>query len=154
MIYTPYKKIYTKNYGPIPKEANGRSYEVHHIDGNHTNNDPKNLKAIPIQEHYDIHYTQGDWGACQAIAIRMKQLPQEISELAKKANQKKVKDGNHHWLGPLNNIKNNAKRMVEGNHNFLINNPGLVEWQCPICCLRGRGVSNKNRHFNAHVAHW
>ena len=61
---TNYRKIYENHYGPIPKEENGRSYEIHHLDGNHHNNDPKNLKAVRIQEHYDIHYSQGDWSAC------------------------------------------------------------------------------------------
>ena len=55
-----YRKIYESHNGPIPKEDNGRSYEIHHIDGNHFNNDPSNLKAVSIQEHYDIHYSQGD----------------------------------------------------------------------------------------------
>jgi hypothetical protein len=55
-----YRKIYEQNFGPIPKEPNGRTYEIHHIDGNHNNNDPTNLSAMTIQEHYDIHYSQGD----------------------------------------------------------------------------------------------
>ena len=42
-----YRKIYEENFGPIPKEPNGRSYEIHHIDGNHSNNDPSNLIAVP-----------------------------------------------------------------------------------------------------------
>ena len=34
MAYTNYRKIYEKVYGPIPREDNGRSFEIHHIDGN------------------------------------------------------------------------------------------------------------------------
>jgi hypothetical protein len=57
-----YRKIYEKIKGPIPK-----GYEIHHIDGNHNNNDIDNLKCVSIQEHYEIHKKQGDWGACRKI---------------------------------------------------------------------------------------
>ena len=58
-----YRKIYESHFGPIPKEKNGRSYDIHHIDGNHSNNSPENLRAVTIQEHYNIHYEQEDWYA-------------------------------------------------------------------------------------------
>jgi hypothetical protein len=36
-----YRKIYEQNFGPIPKDGDGRSYDVHHIDGNRNNNVPE-----------------------------------------------------------------------------------------------------------------
>ena len=63
-----YRKIYKQYYGEIPVDADGRSFEIHHIDGDHSNNNPLNLKAVSIQEHYDIHYSQGDWYACLLIS--------------------------------------------------------------------------------------
>lgn len=33
---------------------------VHHIDGNHKNNNPENLLACTADEHWQIHYEQGD----------------------------------------------------------------------------------------------
>ena len=50
-----YRKIFMKTYGSIPKDKDGRSYEIHHIDGNNSNNSPENLKAVSIEEHYYIH---------------------------------------------------------------------------------------------------
>lgn len=94
-----YRKIYIKNYGPIPKEPDGRSYEIHHIDGNHANNDPFNLKALTIQEHYDIHYKQGDYGACWLIAKHKLNLPfSEFSNLCRLKSLKQIKDGTHPFL--------------------------------------------------------
>ena len=90
-----YRKIYEQHYGPIPKDNDGRTYEVHHIDGNHKNDSPENLIAVSIQEHYNIHYKQGDWAACHRIAVKMKLSHQEISELATKNNLKRVADGTH-----------------------------------------------------------
>ena len=59
-IYTGnnYRKIYESHFGPIPKDDQERSYEIHHIDGNRKNNDPSNLQCLTIQEHYNIHFNQ------------------------------------------------------------------------------------------------
>lgn len=94
-IYKNHRRIYEKTYGPIPE-----GYEIHHIDGNPLNNDPKNLKAVSIQEHYDIHFYQGDYGACQLIANRMQNGPtsDEISKLASMNNKKRIQSGTHNFL--------------------------------------------------------
>lgn len=116
---THYRAIYENHYGPIPVEQNGRTYHVHHIDGNHSNNDPNNLKAVPIQEHYDIHYSQGDWAACHRLAAIMKLTPEEISSLAKKNALEQVKNGKHPWQGGEHQ-KRLAKKMLEnGTHYWL-----------------------------------
>lgn len=110
-----YRKIYETAYGPIPVDLEGRTYEIHHLDGDHKNNDLVNLKAVTIQEHYDIHYNQGDYGACQAIALRMLISPQTKSELASASALKRLAEGTHNFQG-----KNNPshKRVAEGTHNF------------------------------------
>jgi hypothetical protein len=134
---TNYRAIYENHIGPIPKELNGRTYEIHHIDGNHSNNDLSNLKAVTLQEHYDIHYANGDWYACKLIKLqRMNYTSEELSQLARKNVQKsidagshpfitridgsnlssdRVKVGTHHWQGE----KNNKKRVENGTHPFL-----------------------------------
>ena len=68
---TRHRTIYEANFGPIPKDETDRSYEIHHIDGDKNNNSIDNLKCVSIQEHYDIHYRQGDWGACLIMSSRM-----------------------------------------------------------------------------------
>ena len=55
-----YRKIYESHYGKIPKDKDGRSYQIHHIDGNHNNNHNTNLKSLTEKEHYEIHITQGE----------------------------------------------------------------------------------------------
>ena len=76
-----YRKIWIENFGEIPKDKNNRTYEIHHIDGNHHNNELKNLICIPIDEHYKLHYENGDYGACVMIAKRMKLTPDYISNI-------------------------------------------------------------------------
>lgn len=76
-----YRKIWEKHYGPIPKDDQGRSYEIHHIDKNRKNNSIENLQCVSIKEHYDIHYNQGDFWACVMIGKRMLLTPEEISNI-------------------------------------------------------------------------
>jgi hypothetical protein len=116
---TNYRKIYEQHFGPIPKDENGRTYEIHHIDSNHSNNDPANLKCVTIQEHYDIHYSQGDWGACFRMAERMKLSSHEISELASKSLHQRVANGTNPFCDPEFHRKNALKRVADGTHNFL-----------------------------------
>lgn len=55
-----YRKIWEDAYGPIPKDDQGRSYEIHHIDGNRNNNELSNLMCVSIEDHIKIHTNQGD----------------------------------------------------------------------------------------------
>lgn len=112
-----YRKIYIQFYGPIPKDTDGRSYEIHHIDGNSHKNNPENLIAISIQDHYDIHHSQGDWAACLRIAAKMKWSTEQVSEIAKLNHKKRLVNGKHPW----------QKRKDGSSHTKdRINKPGYV----------------------------
>ena len=125
-----YRKIYENHYGDIPVDKDGRSYEIHHIDGNHENNTPSNLKAIPIQEHYDIHYARGDYAACRLISIRMNMPVNVRSELSTLMNNKRVENGTHPWAGikgSEHSSKMNKQRVKDGTHHFTSDN--AKQWQ-------------------------
>lgn len=86
--------------GPIPKDENGRTYEIHHIDGNRNNNNISNLLCLSIEEHYKIHYENGDYGACVMIAKRMNLPPDHISKIqtgTKRPGVGGVKKGTIPW---------------------------------------------------------
>lgn len=53
-----YRKIWEQAYGPIPKDGDGRTYDIHHIDGNRKNNSIDNLICLTIEDHYKIHLKQ------------------------------------------------------------------------------------------------
>lgn len=114
-----HRKIYESHYGAIPIDEFGRTNDIHHLDGDHSNNSPKNLRAVTILEHYDIHYAQEDWGACQAMAMRMKISPEEKSRLATLAALKQVSEGKHHFLDKEKARARALKQVEEGKHNFL-----------------------------------
>lgn len=78
-----HRRVYESHYGKIPTDADGRTFDIHHINGNHEDNRPENLIAVSLQEHYDIHYSQGDYAACQAIVMRMNLDPSHYSTLAR-----------------------------------------------------------------------
>jgi hypothetical protein len=138
---TKYRKIYESHYGPIPREENGRSFEIHHLDGNHSNNYPTNLKAVSLDEHYAIHYQQGDWSACLVMrGQRLGKDPIESRDLASRYAIEKFQKGIHHFqnkenikryrqivkdngtnpfLGGEIQRKSNTNRIKNGTHNFL-----------------------------------
>jgi hypothetical protein len=167
---TIYRKIWIAHNGPIPKDPQGRSYEIHHIDGNRKNNDISNLKCLSIQEHYNIHYFQEDWGACAKIASRMKDSPETLSKLASLHNKKRVMQNTNPFVGPRMNkerILNGTHHLVggelqrkqvkEGTHNFVCNNPASKQmnngthpsqiiWKCEHCEKVGKNLGSYARY--------
>jgi hypothetical protein len=53
-----YRKLYENFYGEIPKDSFGRTFDIHHIDGNRKNNSIDNLICLSIEDHYKIHLKQ------------------------------------------------------------------------------------------------
>lgn len=104
-----YRKIWESHYGPIPFDNNGRRMEIHHKDGNRKNNSIDNLELLTIQEHYNIHYFQKDWAACQSIISRMKLSPDETRKIQSELALKRIKDGTHHFINP-DYIKKDSER--------------------------------------------
>jgi len=117
-----HRRSYEIHRGPIPKDSSGRTYEIHHKDGDHANNDPLNLVALTIQEHYDIHYAQGDYCACARIFSRMNKTPQEISKEASRLQKLLVEQGKHQFQSKEfveNYVRpTNTKRVANGTHNL------------------------------------
>lgn len=114
-----YRKIYETHVGPIPKDENGRTFEIHHIDGDNKNNTIANLKCVSINEHYDIHHSQGDWNACSAMAIRMNKSREEISELTRLHNLELSKKGQHPFQKRIDGSSVASDRVNNGTHPLL-----------------------------------
>ena len=76
-----YRKIWEQSFGPIPKDEQGRSYEIHHIDSDKNNNNISNLMCISIDEHYKIHLDQGDYFSARLIASRMNLSDNELLKI-------------------------------------------------------------------------
>lgn len=119
-----YRKIWSLYNGPIPKDWEGRSFEIHHIDGNHDNNVIENLRCVSIREHYDIHWFQGDWGACFLLAKTLKMEPKIVSHLNSLASKEKVANGSHNFLDGDWQRNNQLQMVKNGTHHFLNG-----EWQ-------------------------
>ena len=102
-----YRKIWEDANGPIPKDELGRSYEIHHIDGNRKNNDLSNLMCVSIQEHYDIHKNQKDYCAAFRISQRLNISNEERLECLN--NLAESKRGNKIWLGRKHTIETKLK---------------------------------------------
>lgn len=121
-----YRKIYENHVGPIPIDESNKSYEIHHIDGNRSNNSIDNLKCVSLQEHYDIHASQNDWWACVRIGIKLGKSAEQISKDASEANRKRLSEGVHIFqtdkfkeLLSENSRKNALRRSADGTNPFL-----------------------------------
>ena len=75
------RKTWVDHFGPVPKDSDGFSYEVHHKDGNSSNNDISNLELLPITEHLNIHLQQKDWAAAALISKRLGLGPEFASSI-------------------------------------------------------------------------
>ena len=53
-----YRKIWESHHGEIPKDEMGRTFDIHHIDGNRKNNSIENLLCVSLEDHYKIHLKQ------------------------------------------------------------------------------------------------
>lgn len=82
-----YRKIWKDANGPIPADVTGRPHEIHHIDGDRSNNDISNLLCVSINEHYKIHEDQGDYGACLIMAGRMNLSYEDTCIIARKQDR-------------------------------------------------------------------
>jgi hypothetical protein len=165
---TKYRKIYEKHFGDIPKDLDGKVFDIHHKDGNHLNNSPDNLLAVSVADHYDIHFEQGDFGACYMMLPRLSLSADEISTLALLNFKKRIKEGTHPFVQGLQ-----KRRVKDGSHNLLgKNNPahqmvanGTHPWQskehaekskerlnqiytCPHCNKSGKKLSMFRYHFD------
>ena len=101
----------------------GRSYEIHHINGDRDDNRLENLACISIEEHYNIHLEQKDYGAAFRIAQRMDTDPQTLSELASLSNKRRVERGDHPFLDEAvrskgrKTIMENVEKSIQGFQN-------------------------------------
>jgi hypothetical protein len=75
---TTYRDIWKKAYGAIPKDSDGISFEIHHVDGNRNNNNLTNLQCVSIEEHFNIHLNQGDFSAALRILTKIEKIKQNL----------------------------------------------------------------------------
>lgn len=113
-----YRKIYENHYGPIPKDHAGRTYDIHHKDGDRLNNSPDNLVALTIQEHYNIHYSQKNWMACWKIGVKMRMSPKELSELSRLQQLERVSNGSHNFMRRKDGTSIASDRVRDNKHNL------------------------------------
>ena len=77
-----YREIWEKEHGTIPCDKFGRTFDIHHIDGNRKNNNINNLMCLSIEDHYKIHLSQSTDGNIKDLAsVRLLQSRLENTKL-------------------------------------------------------------------------
>lgn len=124
-------KKYVKIWEDFHNQKLPSNKEIHHIDGNNKNNDPLNLQAVTLEEHLEIHLKQHDYGAAQAITMRMNLTEEErqnIAQLASLNQQKLWQNGTHNWQINGEKRKLAAQKMMDeriksGKGAYLVKDP-------------------------------
>jgi hypothetical protein len=168
-----YRKIWESVFGEIPKDENGISYEIHHKDGDRTNNNIENLQCISLKEHYEIHLKQSDYASA---AFLKQKLGNPLTgwnhsdETKEKLRMDSINNPRRYWLGKKRpdiaemrrnifvsdetkkkqseaKLKNPTKYWEgKSRKGMIVNHPILT---CPHCGKTGKGESAMNRwHFD------
>lgn len=102
-----------KNYRKIFEQYNQCSLlpgiDIHHIDGDHNNNEPTNLQAVTLEEHYAIHKKQQDFYAAYLIGKRMRIKPEDWARMAKENGKKSGIQNRDNGVGLTVWAKNNPE---------------------------------------------
>lgn len=100
-----YRKVFERHYqcSLLP------GIDIHHIDGNHDNNEPANLKAVTLEEHYQIHKLQKEYYAAYLIGRRMKIKPEDWEQMAIANGRKSAIQNRNKGVGLTAWIKNNPE---------------------------------------------
>jgi endogenous inhibitor of DNA gyrase (YacG/DUF329 family) len=146
-----YIKIWIRANGPIPKDNNGISYEIHHIDGNRNNNSLDNLICVSIEEHFKIHKYQKDYQAAWRIANRMKLSKEEIRKIAVLGGQAKKGIKKKRVICPKCGKEGNIDAMTRWHFDKCGSkkpNPAKSKVKCPKCGKEGSPRGLKRWHFD------
>jgi hypothetical protein len=104
-----YRKLYERYHQSSLLDG----VDIHHIDSDHSNNDPKNLQAVTLEEHYNIHKSQDDFYACFMIAQRMKIKPDDWHQMAQANGRKSANANKEKGIGLVAWLKNNPDLVQE-----------------------------------------
>ena len=104
-----YRKIYERYHQCSLLEG----VDIHHIDGDHDNNHPTNLKAVSLQEHFSIHKLQKEYYAAYLIGRRMKIKPEDWSKMAIENGRKSAIQNKNNGVGLTVWAKNNPALAKE-----------------------------------------
>ena len=167
-----YRRLWEKNYVPIPKDENGISYQIHHIDGNRNNNDLSNLMCVSLDEHIKIHREQGDWAS---VAFLEQMRGSYITgwahseETKEKIRQNNIKNPRQYWLGKkrpdiselqkgrkvsdeTKQKQSEAKKKNPTNYWLGKSRKGMKQnhptYECPYCGKVGKGTAMFKWHFD------
>jgi rubrerythrin len=137
--------VWIDHHGELPRDSNGNLLDIHHINGDHSDNRIENMKAVTRAEHQRIHAME----FFEKTGKHKWHTFVDISERNKKSAQTRLNSGKHNLV--INNPAKNGlnKRLLEdGKHIFQTRHPAHVKYMCSVCGhvsnLSGFSRSTKN----------
>ena len=83
--------------------------DIHHIDGNHENNNIYNLQAVTLEEHYEIHKNKKEYYSAYLIGKRLKIKPEDWELMTIKNGRKSAIQNMNNGVGLTVWAKNNPE---------------------------------------------
>ena len=111
-IHKPHRKVWHDHYGDIPLDENGVTFEIHHINSDHNDNRIDNLLCLSIEDHYQLHYEQGDYYACASL---LKRIKHNVDVFEGKQSDLIYAKENHPMYGK--NHSEEARSKISKNHS-------------------------------------
>jgi len=146
-----YRQKWIQANGPIPKDNNGRPYEIHHVDGNRSNNSLDNLICVSIEEHYKIHLEQKDYQSAWRVANRLGLSKEEITKVATLGGQAKKGIKKKRVVCPKCGKEGNIDAMTRWHFDncgvYQPATPGATI-TCPKCGKSGSSRVMRRWHFD------
>lgn len=111
----PRSKNYRKIWETYHKACILPNMHIHHIDGNHSNNDPLNLLICTPEEHWKLHYDRGD-----VVALHGKFIQKAGCQGKPHTEESKLKISNSRkgitpWNKGVKRPKHSKKMLGENN---------------------------------------
>ena len=104
IIYKKHHRIWNKHHPEDPKIV-GDNFVIHHIDGNHNNNNPNNLQKMTVRDHVTLHHEKDKhWWFGKHHSDETKQ---KMSEMRK--GEKSYWFGKHHSKETKQKISENQR---------------------------------------------
>jgi hypothetical protein len=112
-LHKPHRKAWYDHYGDIPVDSDGVTFEIHHINGDRTDNRIENLTCVSIIDHYNIHLAQGDAYACESIHRRMTE-----NRLIREGKLTRLSlKGKNHPLYGIGHTEETKRKLSENHHD-------------------------------------
>ncbi len=127
------RRIWIAAFGEIPVDENGKSYDIHHINGDPLDDSLSNLMCLSRKEHHALHTAQGDYAVDSQHHFKSSSWQQDIA-------LKQVANGKHPFQSKEMHSKRVSMQFATKRHS------NFVRVSC-LKCRHETATSSFTKHY-------